>query len=698
MSDTFDDSNHPVRFISPLAGDLVVRSMTGDEALGRLFCYNLELLSRNLELQFSDIVGQKVTVVLTLADGERYFNGYITEFRYMGHTDRYARYQATLRPWFWFLTRTSDCKIFQEMKVPDIIKAVFRDNGMPDFEDRLSGTYRDWEYCVQYRETDFNFISRLMEQEGIYYFFEHQDGNHVLILADDTSAHNAFPNFENIPYYSPHDGVTADDDHLQFWAVTQSIQPEHYAIQDFDFKKPRTDLIARLNEPGTHAYPLDHSEIYDYPGEYSETGDGEKYVGIRLEELRGQMERVSAGGPCRGLSAGCKFNLENYPRDDQNKEYLVVFVSHQISDGTYISSGGAGAEELYLCQAELMEFGRAYRHVRGSPKPIVQGPQTAIVVGPEDEEIYTDEFGRVKVQFHWDRYGGRDENSSCWVRVSQYWAGAKWGSIHIPRIGQEVIVSFMEGDPDKPVVTGRLYNAVNMPPYDLPQDKTQSGVKTRSTKDGTANNFNELQFEDKKGAEKINLHAEKDLNTSVENNETRTTDNTRTVTVGESDNHRPAETIESLQVFGKRIIDIRGDDGLTVSTGAHGRFVDIQDGDYQLKVQKGHYKLDVDLLNAETKVKIGDFKVSTDVGNIKLMSPVQKTTIDAGTGIEFTCGGSSIVMTPASIEIKSGASSITITPAGIISSAPIISSSASAAHSISGGATVSITGGIVTVN
>lgn len=667
--------------------------MTGEEALGQSFCYYLELLSNNPNISFNDIVGQQVTVVLTLADDERYFNGYVTEFRYLGTSDRYSRYQATLRPWLWFLSRTSDCKIFQEMKVPDIIKAVFRDNGFADFEDRLNSNYRTWEYCVQYRETDYNFVSRLMEQEGIYYYFEHQDGKHILILADDMSAHDTFPGFATIAYHPPTDGMSVDTDYLDYWAVTQSIQPERYAVQDFDFTKPRADLAAKLMEPGQHAYPLEDSEIYDYPGEYSESGDGQNYVGIRLEELRGQMERVSAGGPCRGLSAGRKFTLENYPREDQNIDHLVIYVSHQISDSTYISSGDGNADELYHCQAELMDSGRPYRHIRSTPKPIVQGPQTAIVVGPSGEEIYTDEYGRVKVQFHWDRYGESNQNSSCWVRVSQYWAGNQWGSIHIPRIGQEVIVSFMEGDPDKPVITGRLYNAVNMPPYTLPDDKTQSGVKTRSTQGGSPDNFNELRFEDKKGSEHISLHAEKDLNTSVENNESRTTNNTRSVVVGESSNARPSEVIETLQVFGRRVIDIRGDDALTVSTGSVGRIVTIEDGDHTTSVDKGDYnilvhqesyKLEVKTKDATTNVKAGDFKVKTDVGKIQ-MNSMAKTTIDATTGIELTTGAASLVMNPGQIVLQVGPSSITINPSGVSVSGPMVTTTGTAMNTVTGG-------------
>ncbi|MDX2427109.1 MAG: type VI secretion system Vgr family protein, partial [Xanthomonadales bacterium] len=553
MSELFDDTNHPVSFESPLGSKLVVQSMSGDEALGGLFNYNLELLSQDFELHFDQVVGQQVTVALELPEGKRHFNAFITEFRYLGHSDRYARYQATLRPWLWFLTRTSDCKIFQEKKVPDIIKEVFRENGMSHFEDRLTGNYREWEYCVQYRETDFNFISRLMEQEGIYYYFEHSEDKHTLILTDDMGTHKPFPKFETIPYCPPTGQMSVqEDDHLQHWAVTQSIQPEQYAIQDFDFKKPRVDMLSRFNLPGNHDYPGGDPEIFDYPGEYVETDDGMHYVEIRLQELRGQFEKVNAGGPCRGMSAGCLFTLEDYPREDQNKEYLVLAVSHQINDTSYISSGGGSSEELYRCAAFVMDSVIPYRQVRSTPKPIVQGPQTAIVVGPSGEEIYTDEFGRVKVQFHWDRYGKDDENSSCWIRVSQLWAGTKWGGMHIPRIGQEVIVSFMEGDPDKPVITGRVYNAECMPPYTLEQSKTQSGIKSRSSKGGGPDNFNEIRMEDKKGSEELYIQAEKNENILVKNNKGETVGNNETISIG-NDREETVGHNETITVGNDRV-------------------------------------------------------------------------------------------------------------------------------------------------
>ena len=654
MSEIFDDTNHPVSFESPLGGKLVVQSMSGDEALGRLFNYNLELLSQDFELHFDQIVGQQVTVVLDLPEDKRYFNALITEFRYLGQTDRYARYQATLRPWLWFLTRTSDCRIFQEKKVPDIIKEVFRDNGMSDFEDRLTGNYRKWEYCVQYRETDFNFISRLMEQEGIYYYFKHFEDKHELVLTDDMGTHEPFPKFETIPYCPPAGQMSLQqDDHLQHWAVTQAIQPERYAIQDFDFKKPRVNLLSRFNQQGDHAFPINNPEIYDYPGEYMEFDDGVNYVEIRLQELRSQFERVNAGGPCRGMSAGCLFTLEDYPREDQNKEYLVLSVSHQISDTGYISSGGGSSEELYRCQISVMGKETPYRQIRSTPKPIVQGPQTAIVVGPSSDEIFTDEFGRVKVQFHWDRYGQRDENSSCWIRVSQVHAGKGFGGIDIPRIGEEVIVSFMEGDPDRPLITGRVYNAELMTPFGLPGQKVVSGMKSNSTPGGGG--YNEFSLNDTKGEEGITIHGQYNMDTTVENDQSNTIGNNRTTNVAVDDTESVGSN-QSISVGADQSSSVGSNQSVTI--GAN-RSVNVGASD-DLSV------------GSDRTVNIGasnSISVSANHGvsagaNIQLDSGAN-TTLTAGANIALSASGT-ISLTAGGSGIEISAGGIKITTGGIV--------------------------------
>ncbi|KAG1694985.1 Protein ClpV1 [Nymphon striatum] len=499
-------SENEAKIKTPLGPDvLLLRDMSMTEELGRLFNINLNLLSEQDDINFEKGVSQT------------------------GYEGEYAAYQATVKPWFWFLTRTADCKIFQELSVPDIVMGIFRDLGYTDFEDKLTRNYRTWDYCVQYRETDFNFVSRLLEQEGIYYYFTHDDGVHKLVLSDGEAAHSNLPGESTIDFYPPDSTVVRNKDHIFNWNITKQVQPGKYELNEFDFIKPNANLETKSEIVRGHA--VADYEIYDYPGEYNKTDDGEKYVQARIEELHCQYEQAQGKSGVRALTTGYKFKLNGYTREDQNREYLITQATHFINSHVY-GSGGVGRGDPYSNSFSVIESTTPFRTSRTTPKPIVQGTQTAIVVGPSGEEIYTDEYGRVKIQFHWDRYGNNDENSSCWVRVAQIWAGKRWGGIHIPRIDQEVIVDFMEGDPDRPIITGRVYNAEQMPPYDLPANKTQSGVKSRSSKGGSAANFNEIRMEDKKGSEQIYIHAEKNQDNIVENNETTDVGHNRTEKVG----------------------------------------------------------------------------------------------------------------------------------------------------------------------
>lgn len=564
---------------TPLGGDkLLLLNMSGTEKLGRLFHFELDLLSLDNEIKFEDIIGQNVTVTLKLPDGsQRYFNGFVSQFSQVGTNGNYVAYKAVLKPWLWFLSRTADCRIFQEMKVPDIIKQVFRDLGYTDFEDHLSGTYKKWTYCVQYRETDFNFVSRLMEQEGIYYYFKHQDGKHILTLSDAVSAHQTFSGYEEIPYYPPSDQDHRDRDHVMDWVITKEAQTGVVALNDYDFEKPKASLQTSSSIIRSHS--VANYEVYDYPGEYIQHADGENYAQVRIQELQAQFAIVRGKANARGMGVGNLFKLINFGRADQNKEYLIESMSYDLRSEGYETQGSSGVEETFLCNFTAVDSQTQYRALRATPKPHVQGPQTAVVVGPSSEEIYTDKYGRVKVQFFWDRYGKMDENSSCWVRVSQVWAGKKWGAIHIPRIGQEVIVDFLEGDPDQPIITGRVYNADQMPPYGLPANKTQSGMKSRSSKGGTDDNFNEIRFEDLKGQEQIYIHAEKNQDNVVENDETTEVGRDRTEHVGHDetitiDNNRTEkvgkdETItigqnRNEKVVGNETIDIGKNMTITV--------------------------------------------------------------------------------------------------------------------------------------
>jgi type VI secretion system secreted protein VgrG len=414
--------------------------------------------------------------------------------------------------------------------VPDIIKTIFREHGMTDFDESLSGTYPSQEFTVQYRESDFQFVSRLMEREGIYYFFEHHPDRHKLVLADTYIAHEPALGYETIPYYPKQEKGRRERDHIDIWKVSQKLTPSACVLDDYDFTRPKANLTAKLISQSASADA--ELEIYDYPGAYSETTQGEAYARVRLEEHNAQQEFTHGEGDARGITVGSLFTLTNHPRQDQSREYLVVSAAYELQALDYESgskkAGGENANRVCHCTFSTIPSSIPFRAESSTKRPNIRGAQTAVVVGKSGEEIWTDEYGRVKLQFRWDRDGGANEDSSCWVRVAQLWGGAGWGAIHVPRIGQEVIVEFLEGDPDRPIVTGRVYNADNMPPYPLPQNQTQSGIKSSSTADGAQDNFNELRFEDKKGAEQVYLQAEKDLDTYVKNDETRTVDHDRT--------------------------------------------------------------------------------------------------------------------------------------------------------------------------
>ncbi|HXD18652.1 MAG TPA: type VI secretion system tip protein TssI/VgrG [Vicinamibacterales bacterium] len=509
-------------------GVLLFHGMRGHEELARISEYHLDLLSDNGDIDVDAILGKNVTIKLGLPDDStRYFNGFVTRFSQGQVHGRYFTYSATVHPWLWFLTRTADCRIFQEMTVPDIIKKVFADHGTADFKLELTSTYRKWTYCVQYRETDFNFVSRLMEQEGIYYYFRHTDGHNTMVLTDSCSKHVPSAGYEKIPFVAPDKLVRPELEHIGSWQFSREIQPGKYVHKDYDLERPSVDLktqkvIAYTCAEGSH-------EVFDYPGAYLQKGDGEQLALVRIDELGTQFETANGTSNARGIAVGALFTLEDCPRADQNCEHLVMAANYDLQFADYEALEGGGTS--YQCTFAAMSTKQQFRPRRATPKPFVQGPQTAVVVGPGGDEIYTDQFGRVKVQFHWDRLGKKDENSSCWMRVSHPWAGKGWGAVSTPRIGQEVIVDFLEGDPDQPIITGRIYNAEQMPPYELPANKTQSGIKTRSSTGGSPDNFNEIRFEDKKGEEQLFIHAEKNQDIEVEKDETHWVGHDRTKTI-----------------------------------------------------------------------------------------------------------------------------------------------------------------------
>ncbi len=561
--------NREIEIITPLGSDvLLIREMTVTEELGRLFSINVELGSTE-DINFEDLLGKNISIRLNLLQNKRYFNGYISSISQGVNEGRYARYFATIHPWLWFLTRTADCRIFQNKTVPDIIKDILREQGYSDIHDGLKGTHRTWDYCVQYRETDFNFISRLMEQEGIYYFFKHEQGKHTLCLANDMASHEKMPNCYKISYYPADQAVVREGECISGWNITKQLQTGTYCLNDYDFEHPKSDLHVNSNIIRDHDRAS--FEIYDYPGEYVKNDEGNDSVKIRIQELHSQYERMQGNGNVRGLICGGLFKLDLFPRSDQNREYLVTGVTHHVRIESFDSSTDSGSH--YSNQFSVVESSTPFRTSRLTPKPFVQGPQTAVVVGPSGEEIHTDKYGRVKVQFHWDRLGTKNENSSCWVRVSHPWAGKNWGMVAIPRIGQEVIVDFLEGDPDQPIITGRVYNAEQMPPYELPANKTQTGILTRSSKGGSAANANELRFEDKKGSEQVYLHAEKNQDIEVENDESHSVGHDRKKTIDNDETtlvkHDRTETVgnnETITVGVNRTEKVGSNESITIGS------------------------------------------------------------------------------------------------------------------------------------
>lgn len=619
-----------ITVITPLGEDvLLLTKMTGIEQLSRPFEYELELASENAAIAPADLIGQNVTVQMVLsADKVRYFNGFISRFRQIPSQERLARYQATLVPWLWFLTCTTDCRIFQNKTVPEIVKEeIFQGKGFTDIEDRLSGQYPTLETCVQYRETDFDFVCRLLENEGICYFFRHENGKHTLVLADSISAHEAFPDYEDIVYHSPESHSAGEVNAVTDLSVEQSLQPGTVTLNDFDFKNTRKDLQARANIERDHVQT--EFEVYDYPGNYVESADGDNYARKRIEELQAHYEVVQATTDARGLCPGFTFTLSDHPVEACNKQYLLTQSSMCFDAGEFYSTRSGGGSG-YCAQITTLDVAQPYRPPRQTRPPIIAGPQTALVVGPSGEEIYTDEYGRIKLKFHWDRHSAGDENSSGWIRVAQVWAGKRWGALYLPRIGQEVIVEFLDGDPDRPIVTGRVYNGQAMPPYELPNNKTLSTIKSNSSKGGEG--FNEIRFEDKKGEEQIFIHAENNLDIRVksdrfetvghnrqlhvENDKTEGIDNNRNETVG-ADHKEEIGKDRHLKVVGKEAKEVGSSLSLTVG----GNVIEVFKDNHSEQVTNDYYIKGANLViegTTNVTIKVGQSYIAIEASGIKL--------------------------------------------------------------------------------
>lgn len=516
----------PMSIETPLGQDaLLLKQLHVSEAISSLYEIQCELLSVADLGDLKELLQRSVRIRLqTAPDSVRFFHGHVRAVRQLDCWNTFYRYSITVCPKVWFLDLVYDCRIFQNKTVPEIVREVLKENGI-EHREKLHSEYPRRTYCVQYRESILHFVSRLCEEEGIYYHFEHRDGGHTMMFHDVSGAAKPVPG-EEVVFFND-DQVEHPQERVvcriqRGWTATN----DSYIHNDFNFEWPQVRMEA------ADAGPDSKLSTYDYPGLYDLPKKGRRLARLRLEQLECASSIVEADTTVAGLMPGWRTTLKGHHVKSLNQAYFLTSVIHEAIDNSYRSAGAEpeGEPFCYRNRVRAIPSALPYRHRTEHPRPVVKGTQTAIVVGPEGEEIHTDEYGRVKVQFHWDRRGKRDQRSSCWIRVSQSWGGGRWGGVTIPRIGQEVVVDFLEGDPDRPIITGRVYNSDQMPPYDLPANAHRSGTKTRSL--GGGGGFNEFSMSDAGGREQIFLHAQKDLDSVIGNNETRVVGNNRTTKVG----------------------------------------------------------------------------------------------------------------------------------------------------------------------
>ncbi len=624
-------SGQEAKFLFEISGtkaETAVVDFTAKERISSPFEVNVSLASEE-EIEFDNVVGKEAVLTILGEEADRYLHGIINWFKHTGSKGRFFLYQARVVPSLWLLSLERDCRIFQKKDVQEIAKQVFKDAGIPSdrFAFRLQSSPPVREYCVQYRETDLNFISRLLEEEGFFYFFEHAKDKHLLVFADSPVAYLPIPGEAQVTY-NVSGGMVPGEEYVNRLAVTRGVFSGKMTQRDFNFEKPALDLTAQEQEK-----TYQKLEVYDYPGGYLDQGRGKKLSQVRLQEMTTFQEKAEGQSICPRFTPGFTFKLTDHERENFNREYLLVEVLHTGTQPQVLEERAETKGSHYANDFLAIPSAVNFRPERKTPRPVVEGIQTAMVVGPKGEEIYTDKYGRVKVQFHWDREGKKDDKSSCWIRVASIFAGGQYGAIFTPRIGQEVIVDFLEGDPDQPLITGRVYNADLMPPYTLPDEKTKSTIKTNSSTGGEG--FNEIRFEDNKGKEQLFIHAEKDLDIRVKSDRRELVGNDRHLIVKrdlkekiEFDKHVMVEKSEfrevksdyNLKVGGKSAVEVTGSSSLKVT----GNMIESFNANHSENVT-GTYHL--------------------KGMNLKL---------EGATGIELKVGGSSIVLTPAAIFIAGG--------------------------------------------
>ena len=613
-----------------------------EEGLSELSCARVELLSKNRAVVLQSLVGEQLEVTIPGDDAVgRRFIGTCVSAEYLGRYRDWGRYVVEVRPKLWFLTQGRQCRVFQDMSVPDIVKQIIDDYGFSDFFVRkLSGTYANRDFCLQYRETDLDFIKRLMEEEGIYFFFQHRGKSEAFVLADGASAHETIRGISTLEYFDALDSFDRSREHLSEIVAKEGVTTGKVTLSDYNFEKSIPKLVATKQMPkGKHGKT--GIEIYDYPGHFRTEALGRERARVRMEAEAIKHVTWQAVGNIKRLVVGQTFQIKNHPQTQGESGFLCTRATYYLQSapdqpnaGETPSVVGKGLDfgpdntDTFRGVYEIVPKSSPYRAPLQTPWPEVGGIHTAVVVGSKGEEIDTDKYGRVKIKFHWDRRSATDDTVSVWVRTMMPWTGKGWGMIHVPRVGQEVVVQFEEGDPDRPIVTGMLYNDQTMPPYALPANKTQSGIKTNSSKKGGG--FNELMMEDLKGSELVRFKSERDYEQTVHNN--------ATIVVG-------TETKEK----GDMALTVHRNLTETLKTGDHKFTVEMGKQDITIEadkteiIKKGNSALTLEMGNETNTLKLGNYSLKADAGKI---------TIEAMQSITLKVGQSSIMIDQMGVQIK----------------------------------------------
>jgi type VI secretion system secreted protein VgrG len=644
------ESIGPVTIKGPVE-KLHFRSLVGVEQLSQPFRYDVEFLHDEPTLAAKQFLGEPLTVTLDVREkGKRHFNGVATDFSLRGSVGEKTLYAVTVRPWLWLLTQRVTSKIHSGT-VPQIVKAICNEYMYSDVQESLLDDVEiNREFVVQYEESDFNFVMRLLEQDGIYFYFAHAEGKHSVVLTA-SGAYDA-EHYASIEFFPPDVNRQSALDHIDDFVRHESLAPGVFAMKDFDFTAPRAPLL--VDVPMARPHVLGEFEVFHYPGGYVDPEVGRTVARRRLEALQVAGERFESRGNARGVGAGQQFTLTGHPLKELNKQYLVFSTAFQIRTHDHQSGASVAGNDVMRFSMVALDRSKPFRPASSTPKPRILGVQSAVVVGPDNHEIDTDldGFGMVKVKFHWDRSDVTDGSNCCWIRVSQPWAGTNFGVLFTPRIGQEVLVQFLEGDPDQPIIVGRVYNNDHMPPYDLPLEKTKSGIRTRSSLDGGISNFNEIRFEDKKGAEELFVQAEKTHTVNVKGSQSISVAGKRDVTVTQQDTENyngqrevNVKTLDKNVVTGKKEAVVSGMYAIT----ADAEFL-ATSGETMLDMHDAYVKLDN---LASSLVMEGGVVTLKGPDSIELKSGFNTVTIKASGEIEVKAANKVTIEAATEVILKS---------------------------------------------